>query len=514
MSMFDYATLLDEYLMYLRKSRQDDPNETVEEVLARHEKQLQEYALKEFGHRIDEKNIYREIVSGETIEDRPMIKEVIKRIENSNIKGVIVIEPSRLTRGDLLDCGTIVHVFRYTNTKIVTPTKTYDLEDKYDRKFFEMELTRGNDYLEYTKEILGRGRYASAHEGNYIGGVAPFGYDRIRIGKSPTLKINEYEATAVRLIYDMYLNDGIGYNEIANRINDLGYRSKKNTLFIGKVVNDILHNPIYIGKIKYQHRREVKVYEDGKLIKKRIRNDDCELIDGKHPAIISVEQFQAVKERKGKNVRLSPRKELSNIYSGILKCGKCGYSIGKKTDYKSSKRNRYFCRNIKKCNNISEEVEIVDKAIIEAFKRSLDDFEIKVNDDNKSAVEKHQLIINQLESELEKLEQKQLQLYNFLESGIYTKEVFIARNKALDEERIRLKDGIKKARETMPKIDFYKEKAITLHQAIDMLEDESITALTKNTFLKSFIKVIYYEKDEPNNRWNKENGFKLTIEFL
>ena len=39
----------DHYLMYLRKSRQDDPNETVEEVLAKHETRLQEYALREFG---------------------------------------------------------------------------------------------------------------------------------------------------------------------------------------------------------------------------------------------------------------------------------------------------------------------------------------------------------------------------------------------------------------------------------------------------------------------------------
>ena len=43
-----------EYLIYLRKSRQDNPQETVEEVLARHETQLQEYAVKTFGYRINE----------------------------------------------------------------------------------------------------------------------------------------------------------------------------------------------------------------------------------------------------------------------------------------------------------------------------------------------------------------------------------------------------------------------------------------------------------------------------
>ena len=199
---------MQDYLMYLRKSRQDNPSETVEEVLARHEKQLQEYSIKTFGYRISEDNIYREIVSGETIDDRPEINRLFERMQNEDIKGILVVEPSRLTRGDLLDCGRVVHLFKYTNTLIVTPQKTYNLDNKFDRKFFEMELSRGNDYLEYTKEILARGRCASAHEGNYIGGVAPYGYDRVRIDKSPTLAIilnvKLFKDSLVKIIGDVF----------------------------------------------------------------------------------------------------------------------------------------------------------------------------------------------------------------------------------------------------------------------------------------------------------------------
>lgn len=101
--------------MYLRKSRQDDPNETVEKVLSKHEIQLQEYALRNFKYHIPEEDIYREVVSGETVDDRPMINELFKSIESGDIKGVLVIEPQRLTRGDMLDCGTVEHLFRYTN---------------------------------------------------------------------------------------------------------------------------------------------------------------------------------------------------------------------------------------------------------------------------------------------------------------------------------------------------------------------------------------------------------------
>lgn len=99
-------------LMYLRKSRSDDMNESVEDTLARHEQILQDYAAKTFGQRIPDKFIFREVVSGETIEARPMIKQILHLMENSNVEGVLVVDPQRLSRGDLIDCGTISNTFR------------------------------------------------------------------------------------------------------------------------------------------------------------------------------------------------------------------------------------------------------------------------------------------------------------------------------------------------------------------------------------------------------------------
>ncbi|MGN0989285.1 MAG: hypothetical protein ACI4N6_03135, partial [Eubacteriales bacterium] len=58
------------WLMYLRKSRSDNPDETVEEVLQKHETQLQEFAKNELGRVIPEDCIYREVVSGESLDDR------------------------------------------------------------------------------------------------------------------------------------------------------------------------------------------------------------------------------------------------------------------------------------------------------------------------------------------------------------------------------------------------------------------------------------------------------------
>ena len=82
------------WLMYLRKSQQDDPNETVEEVVAKHEGLLQEWARRELGREIPEDCIYREVVSGgESLDEREEIRKVLSRIEDPMVAGVIVVDP-------------------------------------------------------------------------------------------------------------------------------------------------------------------------------------------------------------------------------------------------------------------------------------------------------------------------------------------------------------------------------------------------------------------------------------
>lgn len=504
-----------EYIMYLRKSRQDNPTETIAEVLERHEKQLQEYAIKTFGYRITEDNIYREIVSGETIEDRPQINAVFRRMESDTIKGVLVIEPQRLTRGDLLDCGTVVHLFRYSNTLIVTPTKTYNLSDKFDRKFFEMELSRGNDYLEYTKEILERGRKASQREGNYIASIPPYGYDRIKIGKSWTLAINETEAPYVKMAFEMYVN-GYGAQVIAKKLNELGAKPRYNDLFEPNTIRGILRNPIYMGKLKIGYKTIDRVYEGGKLVKKRKRNYNCELVDGKHEPIIDEETFKKAQERKGKVTKEKTSTELHNPFASIIKCKKCGNAIMQQRFIKEGveyRKQRYFCRSIN-CSCKSANCEIVDQVILTALKGYLNDFKIKI-DNNTTEIETSQkALVNSLENELAKLETRQEELYEYLEKKVYTIDVFQIRNDKLAKERDRLKEALVTAKAYIPTVEEYKEKYARLHQAIEMLEDNTITAKAKNNFLKEVISIIYYEKDvsTPNIGDDKDN-IKIEVKL-
>lgn len=494
------------YLMYLRKSRADSAEETVEAVLAKHETQLQELAIKKFGTKIPEHNIYREIVSGETIEDRPEIKKVLSKIEDSNIKGVIVIEVQRLSRGDWEDGGRILSSFKYSNTLVVTPPKTYDLRDKFDYKFFKMELSQGNDYLEYTKEILIRGRNASVKEGNYIGSIAPYGYDKIIIDKSPTLTPNAIEAPAVAIIFDTFVNEDLGWTKTARKLDDLGIKPRKSTHWNPSQIKTILTNPVYIGKIQWNHRKTVKVFEDGKLKTTRPTAKNYELYEGKHPAIIDEDLFNKAQMKLSNNTREPFSKEIVNPLAGLLFCKNCGkamtYRTYKNKDGSFKSAPRLLCNNQVHCATKSASFDEIYSAVISTLEAVVKEFEFMVkNGDNKIRDIKLKMI-DDLENQLEKLEKRQEELYDLLEDKTYTKEIFLKRNKKLALEREELKSKIKSAKEDTPKFN-YEDKIMQFKDVIRALKDSNISAKNKNTLLKSVIERIdYMRKSENRSKWD------------
>lgn len=266
------------HIMYQRKSRQDDPNATVEEVLAKHEALPQDYAVRELGGPIPEENIYREVVSGESINDRIEIKKVLARIEDPQITGVLVVDPQRLSRGDLADCGRLINAFRYTHTQVCTPVMTYDLENKMERKFFQDELLRGRDYLEYTKEILFRGRVAAAKRGCYNGTYAPFGYRKVKIGKDHTLEIVEDDAEVVRLIFDLYTREQLTPFAIAERLNAMGLKPPRADSWKKDTIRHIVRNEHYIGKVRFNKVKSVPMLDNGEVVTKRVTQDDADVI--------------------------------------------------------------------------------------------------------------------------------------------------------------------------------------------------------------------------------------------
>lgn len=319
---------VEDIIVYLRKSRAER-NETVEEVLARHERILQDYAVETFGEKIPEKNIYREVVSGETLDERCEIKKVFSRLEDEeNIKGILVIEPQRVSRGDMSDCGRVVNILKYSNTLCITITKTYDLNNKFDKELFEAQLLQGNKYLEYHKEIMDRGKNLSVREGKFVGSTPPFGYDRKALDRGFMLVKNKEEAPVVETIFNLFVDEDLSTNEIASYLNKHQIKSRKKDLWDYEMVRHVLKHEVYYGSITWGKRPTIRKLINGEINKLRVSSDDYMLVRGMQEAIVSKEKWDRAQEKiKNHKARHGTSKELKNPIAGLVFCKKCGYSL-------------------------------------------------------------------------------------------------------------------------------------------------------------------------------------------
>ena len=489
-----YVLTTTAYIIYLRKSRADNPDESVEEVLAKHEAELQEYAERELGGRIPEECIYREVVSGETIEERPVMQQVLAAIENPTVKAVLVVEPQRLSRGDLEDCGKVVNAFRYTNTKVMTLNMTYDLTNKMERKFFEQELMRGNDYLEYTKEILLRGRIRAIKKGSYIGNIAPFGYDRALIDGIHSLIPNE-NADAVRLAFDMYVNQGKTFLEIARHFDAIGVKPMYGGLWDKTSIKSILKNEHYAGYVRFGGRKTNKVFENGQVVKKRnitVATEEVVIAKGVHQPLVTQEMFDASQNRMANHPRVNIDKTLKNALAGICFCADCGKAMAHHP-YKHAK-SRLECRNTR-CNGRKSVIldDVLEAVIFALEKEKLPELEVKLKNNDGNSLKIQQVQLQKMNDELAGLQDQETRQYVFLEKGIYSEEVFMKRNADLHAEMDALKTKIFEAKKVMPKEVDYGEKIIKLKDAISGLRNEDISPTEKNKLLKAIVKRIDYK---------------------
>lgn len=482
------------YLIYLRKSRADSADESVEEVLEKHETMLQEFAEREFGGRIPESCIFREVVSGETIDERPEMQKILAAIENPAVKGVLIVEPQRLSRGDLEDCGKVVNAFRYSKTKVVTLNMTYDLTNKMERKFFEQELMRGNDFLEYTKDILMRGRIAAVKRGAFIGNCAPFGYDKAMIDDIHSLKPNE-NADAVRLIFDMYVNQGKTYLEIARHLDAIGVKPMRGKLWEKCSVKNMLKNEHYAGYVRFGGKKTEKVFENGQLVKKRgvpANPEETIIAKGKHEALVSQEMYDAAQSKLYNHPRVNPDKTLKNPLAGLCFCADCGKTM-MQHPYKHA-RTRIECRN-SHCEGAKSAPldEVVEAVVFALENEQLPLLETKLKNDEGKSFNIQQKQLQKMKAELEEMREQEQRQYEFLEKKIYSEEIFIQRNKKLHAEMEDLKTRIYEANKVMPKDVDYADKIVKLQDAIAGLRDENISPTAKNKLLKAIVKRIDYK---------------------
>ena len=506
----EYGLTPENTIDYLRKSQSDDPALTVEEVLEKHEQMLDDWAVEYLGGKVPEENKFREVVSGETLKGRPEINKVLRMIESPKYKAIAVVDPQRLTRGDLEDIGRLMKLLKHTNTIVCTPRDFYDLRKERDFDAFERELKRGNDYLEYTKKILSRGREMSVERGHFIGSIAPYGYEKImfREGnrKCHTLKIIPEQAAVVRMIFDMYVNKDMGRPSICYKLDAMGIKAPRGAHWSKEARKDLLENIHYIGKVRWNWRKTVTIVEDGEVINTRPKSDIGEYLvyEGKHEAIIPEELFYAALEKSKRNHKAKGKTPVANPLAGLLFCS-CGRALSLKffKDKEGKERSapRLTCEGQKYCNSGSALYSEIEERIIATLEECIEDFKVRVKNDTGDSVKLHNQLIKRLENQKKLLEEKELAQWEAQSdpdpSIRMPPHIFKLLNEKLLKEKEEVQDALCKAYESMPEPVDYEEKIVRFSEALEALRDTNRDAKEKNKLLKACIERVTYTRERP-----------------
>ena len=398
-------------------------------------------------------------ISGKNIKDRPALKELLSDAKAGKFDMVISWKINRVSR-KLEDVLKIVNLLEKNNITFKSYSEPFETDTPAGRMQFQMMALIGEFERGTIAQNVKMGMIAKAKSGNWCGGRV-LGYDLVpnnspeeeKKGKNK-LEINEKEAEIVRFIFNEY-SKGKGYKAITNKMNKLGYKTKKGNNFSVGSIRDILTNPVYIGEIRYNVR------QNWSEKRRRNINPNPIRVKGKHEAIIDRELWDKVQlileSKKGKPSRIY---DGEYPLTGILRCPKCGAGmvISRTTNTLADgtkKRIAYYCcgnwknKGTSVCNSNTIRVDKANEYVFKKIEELVSNEAMikavvkNINKERKDKVKPAKRLLSDIDKELEKLDKRKRKIFEAYEDDILTKEEFQTRKNELNE-KIRILEEEKK----------------------------------------------------------------------
>lgn len=498
--------------MYLRKSQSDDPNESVAETLARHEKRLRDVA-KQNGHHIS--HIYREVVSGETIAAREQIKRLLNEAREWDY--VYCVREDRLARGDSVDQGLVIRAFIASDTKIVTPFKIFDLKNRSDQQSFEVSLFLARMEYRFINERMRDGLLDSLKEGQYLGRWTPMGYDKWTNEQGQkTLRPNDM-APVIQMMYRWSADENRSYYWIAKELTRMGIKPPRGGMdWQGSTIGEILRSEVYLGMIRWgRHKTHNTFSADGYEQAKEVKlSYDYDLYQGLHEPLIDKETFERSLQNAKARTPIHYGDELRSPLAGLMVCKKCGRAMAFLHDRRRDKY-RYQHKNVsdRVCTRTkSSEAHVIMDAIKNHLMQTLDEMEVLVTDDGAAReAEDIETAVALLRKDLEKVTRAQEILLETLEAGAMPPAMFANRNAVHEERRAKIEESILELERSKPQKAAIEERIVKLSECLAVMDEWKTRAEEINGFLKGFIDRIEYVNDSAPGR---NDQMRLDIYFL
>ncbi len=304
--------------LYARFSSDNQRNESIDAQIR---------AIKEFAHANDIVIVaeYIDRAKSATTDDRPDFQRMIKDSAKGDFQLLIVHKLDRFARNRNDSIAYRMQLQR-NHITLLSVLEPFD-EDRPETILLQSVIEGMNEF--YSRNLareVRKGLKENALHCKHTGGKPPLGYDLDHTTRQ--LIVNEFEAEAVKLIFDLVLS-GHGYSEIITILRRKGFKTKVGREFGKNSLYEILHNPKYKGVYVYNRSSPADPYTKKRNSHLENPPEDMIVIPGGVPAIISEEDFDKVQEilqRRKRYYRGVKKHQEQYLLTGKIVCGKCGCS--------------------------------------------------------------------------------------------------------------------------------------------------------------------------------------------
>jgi len=312
-------------------------------------------------------DLYQDLgISGETIEARPRMRELLNNCRKGIYHRVLVVDQDRLSRS-VKDLQVIKEIFKDNKIKLMFQNSVLDLNNEDDDFMSDIQGVFSKRELRIIAKRIARGKYQKAKQGKL-----PLGGNNILYGytldKDGRIVIDQEEAKVVKNIFNWIANEGLSSYKIADRLNSLGIPTRFEKF--GRIKKSTKYNQVYKNKwtrssVKHILSKEL-YYKDEYIYAKNSKFNFINPVHIKKEPLISKKLFEKAKKQSYFNRSSINNSKVVYILTGKMKCLKCGHPYcGGRYHSKKGDITYYYYRDTGRSNIAKELVgHLCDSASI------------------------------------------------------------------------------------------------------------------------------------------------------
>ena len=504
-------------VIYLRLSKEDDLNRDESNSISNQRELIKRFIRKDKNLRqMEIVEIKDDGYTGKNM-NRPGMQQLLELIRKRQVQVVIVKDMSRFSRDYLVLGQYTEQIFPFMGIRFIAINDNYD-SDTSDGGIAEIDVAFKAVLYDFYSEDISRKIKSTLAEkkrqGCFLNVYAPYGY-RKDPADHHALIIEPEGAEIVRRIFREYLA-GKSMYQIAKDLNrdgvdtpaqyiskrdgvDYTFRNNSNAVrWIASFVTRILKNEIYIGTLVYHKAGNPEVAAPHSVAYPK---SQWKRVEGFCPAIISMEDFEKVRQMSGDNKTFTSKYE-RHFLSGKIICGGCGFAMyhdwckaGGRSKYRC--QNRYYLADNEKCvksvrdNDLEEIIGILAHEMLECVP-DVEQFMHVRNEKLRRRIDEATQRLREMQKSLKKLLDDQFASYEGYKDGLTDRATYLEQKDSYEQMIRQLRANITRQEEAIADFE-------TPEEGTDVLENvKDLRAYVKpdRAFAEIFIREIRVYADK------------------